>query len=115
MHELSLVQSILDIIEKYKKEHKFYKVNYLKLSFGELSCVNKESLIFAFDMLSKDSVAEGAKLIFEIIPVEITCNHCKSSFKNIEDYSKCPNCNSKDIFLSGGFDELKLIELDVEA
>jgi len=114
MHELSLVQSILDIIENYRKEHNFFKVNYLKLSFGELSCVNKDSLKFAFDMLSKGTVAENAEIYFSIIPATITCNVCKETFNSVEDYSKCPKCNSNDIFLSAGFDELKLMEIDVE-
>jgi len=114
MHELSLVSSIIDIVEEYKKKYKFKKVNSITLSFGELSCVNEDSLRFAFEVLTENTVIYGCNLIFQKIPPKIFCNNCKKESIVIEDFSKCPICGSNNIHLSGGMEELKLIEMDVE-
>lgn len=114
MHEMTLVSSIIDIVNSYKNQYKFKKVNSLKLSFGQLSCVNQDSLTFAFDALSEDTVLKNCKLIFEIIPPKITCNNCNKESIVTDDFSKCTYCGSNDIYLSGGMEELKILELDVE-
>ncbi len=114
MHELTLVQSVLDIVEDYRKKYKFKKVNSITLEFGSLTCVNEEALKFAFDTFSKGTIAEKSKLIFRIIPPQIYCNSCKKESTVKEDFSKCPICNSQDIILIKGTEELRLIEMDVD-
>ena len=64
MHELSLVSSIIDIVEEYRKKYGFKKVNSITLSFGELTCVNENSLRFTFEVLSENTVVYGCNLIF---------------------------------------------------
>ncbi len=114
MHELSLASSLLDIVHGYSLEHKFKKVNSIKLSFGELSGVNKDSLTFAFKALAKGTIAEGADLMFTLIPAVATCCACRRNFQPPGDIAECPSCGSQEMYLSAGFDELKLLELDVE-
>ena len=114
MHELTLVGSIIDIVKSYQEKYKFNKVNSMTLSFGELSCVNEESLKFAFEALSVEDFLKDCKLIFQKIPPKITCNSCNKESVIEDDFSKCPVCGSDDIFLSGGMDELKLVEMDVD-
>ena len=114
MHELALASSVIDIVNGYQAQHHFQKVNYIKLSLGALCGVNKESLIFAFKVLSEGTAAEGAELLFTLIPAAVTCWTCKGNFQTLTDISQCPSCSSQDIYLSAGFDELKLLEMDVE-
>ena len=114
MHEMTLVSSIIDIVNSYKSQYKFKTVNSLMLSFGELSCVNEDSLTFSFNVLSENTVLENCQLIFEKIPAKITCNNCNRESVTRDDFSKCPACGSDNIYLSGGMEELKLVEIDVE-
>jgi hydrogenase nickel incorporation protein HypA/HybF len=115
MHELSLVQSMLTIVEQYAGSEKFSQVRSLKLSFGRLSCLDQKSLEFAFSVQSVDTIAEGATLDFEILPARIYCFSCEEDIilpGILEGH--CPRCNGQDIILSGGTDELKLLEMDVD-
>jgi hydrogenase nickel incorporation protein HypA/HybF len=114
MHELSLIQSLLDIVEDYAGKQRFERVNTLKLSFGKLSCLDPQALKFAFDVQSAGTKAEGAELIFEIHPARLTCLDCHQETAS-EDYpALCPLCQSEDVQLTGGTEELKLLEMDVD-
>ncbi len=114
MHEMTLVSSILDIINSYETKYHFNKVNSLTLSYGEYSCINENSLKFAFEILSQKTKAENAKLIFQKIPAKLYCNHCKKENIVKNDFSKCVNCGSDNVILSSGMEELTLLELDLE-
>jgi hydrogenase nickel incorporation protein HypA/HybF len=69
MHEMSLVSSLIEIIEDYSARHGFSRVNTIKLSFGALSCIEPSALKMAFDVLSQDTLACGAGLEYVITPV----------------------------------------------
>ncbi len=114
MHELALASSVLDIVETYRARHNFQKVHSLTLSFGELGGINKKSLQFAFQTLSEGTIAEGARLIFVHMPAVVSCSTCGNTFQGAAVPSSCPACGSEDLYLSAGFEPLKLLELDVE-
>jgi hydrogenase nickel incorporation protein HypA/HybF len=114
MHELSLTQSILNIVEEYAKQHGFQHVNSLKLSLGRLSCVEPQSIEFAFEVISKGTKAEGASLEFLIKPIIIHCFSCERDLE-VETYDAiCPRCRSAEILLAAGTEELQLLEIDVD-
>ncbi len=114
MHELSLVRSLLDIVDRYGEDQGFRKVNSLRLSFGILSSIDSLALSFAFDTLSKQTVAEGARLDLEIIPALVYCFDCEKEIGTESYQGVCPACKGSRIILTGGTEELKLIEMDVD-
>ncbi len=114
MHELSIVCSILDIIEEYAEEYHFSKVNYLKLSFGRLSCIEPQALEFTFKVQSSGTKADGAKLEFDIKPIVIHCCSCDKDFEQATYEATCPKCNGSEVLLAGGTEEIQLLEIDVD-
>lgn len=114
MHEMSLTASILDIIGDYAKRHHFSKVNALRLSFGALSCIEPRSLEFAFEVLSRDTPAQGARLDFDIQPIVVKCLSCEQESAVEEFPSPCPQCRTSEVVLMAGTEELKLLEMDVD-
>ncbi len=114
MHELSLVESILQIVDEYAAKDGFSRVTSLRLSFGKLSCVVPQALSFAFEVQSKGTRAEGAALELEILPAAIHCLACEKDFEVDRFEAQCPLCRGHEVLLVGGTEELKLIELDVE-
>jgi len=114
MHELSLVRSILEIVEAKAAEHGFHRVNALKFSLGHISCVEPKALEFAFAVQAKGTLAEGATLEFERCPVVIYCFSCKRELTLKIFDSRCPKCLKEEVVLVGGTEELKLLELDVD-
>ena len=64
MHEMSLCESILRIIEKQAEKEKFKCVLKVRVLIGEYSGASEESMAFCFPFVTKGTVAEGAKLEF---------------------------------------------------
>ena len=114
MHELSLTQSLIDIVEDYARREGFKRVNVLKLSFGHLACIDPGTLEFVFDIQSRGTKAEGARLEFDIRPAVLYCMACKQESLSGSFQSLCPRCGSGDVLLAGGTEELKLLEMDVD-
>jgi hydrogenase nickel incorporation protein HypA/HybF len=114
MHELSLVSSILDIIEDYAAREGFERVKSLRLSCGKVSSVVPQCLQFAFEVQSKDTRAEGATLTLDILPVIIHCLNCGKDFEVDHFEPCCPECGKAEVLLTSGTEELQLLELDVD-
>jgi hydrogenase nickel incorporation protein HypA/HybF len=102
MHEMSIAQSILDIIFQESQNHKVSRVLSVSLKLGELSAVQSESLRFCFELLSKGTLVEGAKLDIERVQVTCQCQECGSKFSVQELVFTCPSCNSPKIDMLSG-------------
>ena len=114
MHEMSLTASIIEIINDYAKKLSFSRVNSLTLSYGALSCIEPKSLEFAFEVLSKDTPAHGAKLLYEVKPIAVSCLACERE-SIVNDFpSVCKECGSSEVILTAGTEELQLLEMDVD-
>ncbi|MCK5681532.1 hydrogenase maturation nickel metallochaperone HypA [bacterium] len=115
MHEISLIQSLLTIIDDHAREHGFKKVNQVSLSCGRLSTVEPLALDFAFKILTETGICAGAELKLDILPLKIHCFSCDREFESKNgDPTTCPNCNQDQVTVTGGWDELQLIEMDVD-
>ena len=69
MHELSVTESILNIVLKHAQENGAEKVLTIGLKIGELSELVGECIQHYFDYLSKGTIAEGAVLEIERAPI----------------------------------------------
>lgn len=105
MHELPVISSILKIVEKHAADHQVKKVVAIHLQVGELSDLEDKWMQQYFDSLSKNSIARGAKLKIERIPVIMRCNNCGMSFSisvSDDSPSACPGCQSEKQTLVSG-------------
>ena len=93
VHELSLIQEMMKVVEEQIRAYEVKKVHLVSLSVGKLMTVVPESLIFCFEILSKGTNLEGAKLEIEEIPVKCRCKDCGEEFL-VEAFSFfCPKCS----------------------
>ena len=65
MHELSIAEELLDIIIHRARDEHIGSVNTINLRIGRYSGILPDCLTFAFEMLSKDTVAEEARVFVE--------------------------------------------------
>ncbi len=114
MHELSLVNSLLDIAADYARRERFTRITSLHLSMGSLSCVDCKSLQFAFDVQAKGTAAEGARLDIEVLTPTVYCFACEAEQRQDRFDAVCPTCGSAKVVLTGGTEELRLIDMEVE-
>ena len=114
MHELYLAESILNIVQDYEARQHFNKFNSISLSFGRLSCIESKSLQFAFEVQAKNTLAVNSSLDFQILPAVIHCFSCEKDLE-VETYSViCPKCGGEEVILTGGTEELRILEMDVD-
>ncbi len=92
MHELSVTQGILDIAINKAKEAGASRITAINLVIGEMSNVIDDCVQFYFDMLSRDSIASGARLNFTRIPMKVHCRHCGFTFIPGKITWGCPQC-----------------------
>jgi len=68
MHELSLAEGVLQVIEDAARAQAFSRVTMVFLELGEHAAVEREALAFCFDVVTQGSVAEGARLEISNLP-----------------------------------------------
>lgn len=112
MHELSVTESILEIALRHAQEAKAKHINDLYLVIGQLSSIVDDSVQFYWDIISKDTLAEGAKLHFKRIPAQLACLECGNEYSPDGDLT-CPACHSARVRVAAG-DEFRLDAIDVE-
>jgi hydrogenase nickel incorporation protein HypA/HybF len=105
MHELPITESILKIVLKHAEANKVRRVIAIHLKIGKLSDLEDEWIQRYFDYLSKDTLAQGAKLKIERLPIVLQCTSCSTSYEaeavKLGDIV-CPNCGQKDSTLLSG-------------
>lgn len=111
MHELSIVESIIEIIISEMPRHNLTKIESISLRIGEMRQVVPDALHFGFECLSKDTPLEGAKLNIENIPIKGCCNQCNHEFILENWLESCPNCHSNEIEIISG-KELEIAEFE---
>lgn len=113
MHEMSLVEGVLQIVEEAARSQGFTRVNAVYLEIGQLACVEKEALRFCFDAVMCDSIAAGARLEIIDIPGHGRCMQCDASIPIAALYEACPQCGSYQIQVTGG-NGMRVRELEVQ-
>ncbi|MDV7338305.1 hydrogenase maturation nickel metallochaperone HypA [Terasakiella sp. A23] len=113
MHELSLTQGVLNIIEDHARMNNFTSVKTVWLEIGQLSHVEPEAMAFCFDTVMKDTIADGAKLEIIEIPGQAICANCGENMEITSRIAECPKCGSYKLHISGG-DEMRIKELEVD-
>jgi hydrogenase nickel incorporation protein HypA/HybF len=111
MHELSIAEELLAIIEKRASQEGIRKVERINLRIGEYSGILPESLEFAFEVLSQGKLTEGASIEIELVSPKFICGRCGTSVPSPE--RGCPNCGSCELSLGSG-DELEIISFEGE-
>ena len=102
MHELSITQSLLEIVNQEVAKHAISRVTTVKLKVGKLRAIEPTSLTFCFEVLSKDTPVEGAELLIECVPVRGKCSGCGELFEVDGLLFTCPNCSGHNIKLTSG-------------
>jgi hydrogenase nickel incorporation protein HypA/HybF len=113
VHELSLVAGLFEVLEAKAREAGAARVTSVKLRVGEMSGVVPELLASAFDAYKKGTLADGASLAVEVVPVRPRCRSCGGTSWREEAGFICAACGSRDLEVVEGR-ELVLERLEVE-
>jgi hydrogenase nickel incorporation protein HypA/HybF len=112
MHEMSLAEGVLQLIEEAAQKQAFSKVTTVWLEIGQLSGVEPEAMKFCFDAVTRDSVADGARLEIIALPGTGWCMACAKAMPMSEVFGECPECGGFQMQVTGGT-EMRVKELEV--
>ncbi|MGR9085907.1 MAG: hydrogenase maturation nickel metallochaperone HypA [Gammaproteobacteria bacterium] len=113
MHELSLCESILLIMEQQAEVQRYRRVKTVRLEIGALAGVEIEALRFSFDVVMQDSLAAQARLEIIEVPGQAWCMTCSRTVAVEQLYDSCPRCGKHHLRISDG-DQMRIKELEVE-
>lgn len=105
MHEVSIMSSIIESVLEELRKYQVEKVEEINLVIGELTFLGVEQLQFAFEVLSKGTILEGAQLTIDSEKVKVRCTAC--NYEGPINYSDgsdshyalpilaCPSCGER--------------------
>lgn len=116
MHEISLVQSLIENLENLRKEHMAQKITNITVIIGRLSGVVIDSFNFAFDALKKEFESlKNANLIIEIPTNDTYCPVCNFIYNqnNLRtNFFVCEQCGAP--LISSGDNDIILKQVEME-
>lgn len=113
VHELSIMESALELALEQAREARARRVRVIRLRIGALSGVVPEALRFAFAALAPGTLAAGAELAVEDVPARFWCAGCAREFTAAELWAECPDCHVPSGELRSGR-ELELTSLEID-
>ena len=113
MHEMSLCEGILQILENEARSQNYERVKTVWLEIGALAGVEPEAMAFSYDAVCRGTLAEGSRLEIIDLPATAWCMVCGQSVEIRQRQDGCPQCGGYQIQVTGG-DETRIKELEVE-
>jgi hydrogenase nickel incorporation protein HypA/HybF len=121
MHELSIVSSVLDQLDDWKKQHGGRQISKVGLRVGELAGVDVDCLRFGFECVVQDTEWASLALEIEQVARRQRCPRCNHEFKAENwaagdlpmPFTACPECGEVGTETIAG-EELQIAYLEVE-
>jgi hydrogenase nickel incorporation protein HypA/HybF len=113
MHEMSVTKNLLDLVLEEANKASASRVTKVNVVLGEMTGIIDHYVQANFELLSKNTLAENAKLSFQSIPRQARCRNCNQEYRPSDLTWTCPKCQSTEIEITGG-SELYVESIEVE-
>jgi hydrogenase nickel incorporation protein HypA/HybF len=96
MHETDMTKAlILTVRDWWEAQPECPKISQVHLTVGQFTCVEPVSLQFAFEVQTRNTFLEGAKLAIRETPLIAFCHKCQQEYRpEIGIQYACPQCQS---------------------
>jgi hydrogenase nickel incorporation protein HypA/HybF len=93
MHELSIAISMIDQILEESENRGGLDVEVVHLRLGVFAGVDKDALLFSYELACEGTALAGSRLSIETIPLVIYCPACRQQRSPVSVYQLCcPDC-----------------------
>ncbi|GHT94590.1 putative hydrogenase nickel incorporation protein HypA [Betaproteobacteria bacterium] len=113
MHEMSLAEGILTLVEATARREQARRVKRVTLEIGALASVDIGALRFCFDAVTRASLAEHAALDIITLAGRGWCLPCGLEVPLSALADACPHCGSFQVQPVSGM-EMRVKEIDIE-
>jgi hydrogenase nickel incorporation protein HypA/HybF len=110
MHELSIAGALVEIVSRHAAGR---RVTRVEVRVGRLRQVVPSALEFAFELVARDTPAEGAELVLEHVAAAGICRTCGSESELDAFPLACAACGGWDLDIVRG-EELTVDSLELE-
>jgi hydrogenase nickel incorporation protein HypA/HybF len=112
MHEMSLAESVREIVEDTARANGGGQVTHVRLEIGALAQVELAAMRFAFEVVQRGSLADTAAL--DIVEVEGTawCMQCSEPVRIARRGDACPLCGGHQLQVTGG-DQMRVLDIQM--
>ena len=111
MHEFSIVEGIVKAVQGEALRHEAISVEEVYVEVGDLAFLNSAQLIFAFNVLKKDTIMANAQLLIANIEATVKRRECGytgamepeggEEHHFATPFIICPECNGPVDILTG--------------
>jgi hydrogenase nickel incorporation protein HypA/HybF len=109
MHEFSIASAVVDTAVRHARGR---RVTVVWLRAGRLRQVVPDALEFAFGIVSRETLCEGARLELEVVPARLRCEACETAWEIELPVFRCPACGAGDACVVSG-EELEVESIEV--
>jgi hydrogenase nickel incorporation protein HypA/HybF len=110
MHELSISSAVVDTVVAHAAGR---RVTSVTMTVGAFRQVVPESLEFYFEIVSRGTVCEGARLEQLLVPLRLGCSSCGEEWEPEVPAFRCPSCGGAVVEVRQGA-ELEVESIEVE-
>jgi hydrogenase nickel incorporation protein HypA/HybF len=112
MHEFSIASAVVATAVRHAEGR---RVTGVTVRSGKLRQVVPDSLRFAFGIVSRETVCEGATLEHVVVPAALSCAACAAEWEIDLPLFRCPTCGTADVEVVSGEElEVDFIEVSDE-
>jgi len=102
VHEMSIAIGIVETLKEEMAKRPDASLKKVKLSIGEFSGVETETLAFALGVALEQEDFNGVQLDINKVPLEARCRKCSRLFKPESSGFRCDNCGSDSFDIEAG-------------
>jgi hydrogenase nickel incorporation protein HypA/HybF len=109
MHELSIANAVLGTALKHADGR---PVEVVAMRVGGLRQVVADSLLFYWEIVTRDTICEDARLELDEIESRLRCEECGCEWEPLIAAFRCPECASGEVTVVAGEElEIEYLEL----
>ena len=115
MHELGVTKSIVETVLRHAQAQNAKRVASVQLVIGQMRNLEVDWVQRYFDRCAKGTIAQGAVVQIQSVPIAFYCNSCGATFQlpmGQDRHMCCSACSSEDYdMITGGELLIKSIEV----
>ena len=102
MHEMSIAINVVGLLKEEMEKHPGQTLTGVKLSIGELSGIEIESLRFSLEVAFAAENWEGVGLDIQKIALKALCKECGREFEPDPADFRCKECGCGNVEIKAG-------------
>jgi hydrogenase nickel incorporation protein HypA/HybF len=99
---MSIVSGMMSVLEDQAARHNVAHISKVTVRVGKMKAVEPSTLVACFELFAEGTIAQGAELVVEQVPVRARCGDCGEEFEIGGFRFRCRRCDSAALAIISG-------------